>query len=266
MFIPLIKCPTCGHTGRPGEVNFNSTSGSEGHFVHCSCGTSESGKVGLSVGRSAEIKFSRKFDVIGETILVPYGTEGFGFYVKELYVGRDKMRILSSIWTTGETVQMGIDPAATIPVQPVEVGWSVCGLVDTDRLPTWRLHFYSAIIQHRNGLYRPSLLDYAVSFEVFLEAFLREKLTAKLGETTSDYLVRKVWRVEERAKELLELSSGKRFSDRSDVYQPWDEDVRQIRNRLSHGEIIPLSHADVEKAHQAVYQAIRWVSALQPAA
>jgi len=144
----------------------------------------------------------------------------------------------------------------------VAVSWSVYGLISIADLPAWFIQFYAAATHLVNGLYKPALLDYAVAFELFLESFLRMKLTARFGTIHAEYLLRKGWRVEDRCKDILQLATGHRMTDRNDVFQPWDIFVRRPRNELAHGQRIDIDNIAVESAHQATYQAIRWIETL----
>ena len=147
--------------------------------------------------------------------------------------------------------------------EAVEVSWMVYGLVDIEELPAWYVHFYSAITQLHRGLYKAALLDYAVCFETFLETFLGEQLRNQHASDVSEYLLRHSRRVEDRSKRLLELAVGHRLTERDDVYQPWNEHVREIRNKLAHGARIPVDRKTAERAHDAVCQAIRWIESVQ---
>jgi hypothetical protein len=143
-----------------------------------------------------------------------------------------------------------------------EVTWSVYGLVDIDILPSWYVQFYAAVTQLAGKLYKAALWDYAIAFEVFLGEFLAHHLTTKYGTAMSEYILRRSWRVEDRCKEVLELAIGHRLRERDDVYLPWDQKVRKPRDGLLHGERVTVDEEAAEQAHQAVYQAIRWVESV----
>ena len=168
--------------------------------------------------------------------------------VKESMIRKDGMTLLSSVF-----------PNEAGDASEQQVSWLVHGLVDIDKLPTWYVHFYSAIAHAENGFCKPALLDYAVAFETFVETFLEEHLRQKYGSQVAEYLLRRTWHIEDRVKGLLELATEHRLSEREDVYQPWDKHVRGPRNDLSHGLSVSVNEEAVERAHQAVYQALRWI-------
>jgi hypothetical protein len=145
---------------------------------------------------------------------------------------------------------------------PFSINWMVFGLVDIHLLPSWHVQFYSAYTHLLNGLYKPALLDYAIAFEIFLATYLRERLQKVCGNAAAEYVLKKTWKIEERAKGLLKLACGQPLSERDDVYQPWDEHVRGPRNEISHGEPVTIDEASAKKAHDATWQAIRWIKAL----
>jgi hypothetical protein len=113
-----------------------------------------------------------------------------------------------------------------------------------------------------NRLYKPALLDYAIAFEIFLEAYLRSRLNARLGPRATEAMLKENWRVRDRCKKVLRLATGYGMSDRNDVYQPWDVHVRKPRDDVAHGRKSTVKLEEAEKAHQAVYQAIRWIESL----
>lgn len=271
MYVEPIECPTCGRRGRPGEAGFQVDSTRQHFRVHCDCGEvfevespcdqcilstnpfsrlsaasnhCEHGQVTMVPGGTAEVSFQKPFDFACRAFLTP---QGMPIVVKELNLTSDGMTILSSFLKDEPTVA------------EATVNWLVYGLTDVDDLPTWYVHFYGAIGHLENGLHKSALLDYAVAFESFIESFLAEHLSRRYGKAVSEYLLHRTWRVQERCNALLELAVEHRLSERSDVYQPWDEHVREPRNALVHGEVRPIGRENAEKAHQAVYQAIRWV-------
>lgn len=209
------------------------------HIEHC--------VVTIFSGISTEITFQRPFDFLCKVFLTPDAPVA----VKESPLGASAMTLLSSTW-------IGKPPVAG----PVTVSWWVYGLVDVDDMPPWYVHFYAAITHLTNRFYKAALLDYAVSFETFVEAFLKNRLAQVGSPPIAEYLLKRTWRVESRCKELLELATGHRLSERSDVYLPWKEFVQEPRNRLAHGERVPVDEEAAQKAHDAVYQAIRWIESI----
>jgi hypothetical protein len=199
---------------------------------------------------ATEVKFNRGFDFPCKVYFTP---EGSPIMAKEIFLQGDQMTVVSSIW-----------PGRSLTSEPVRVAWLIFGLIDIEALPTWYIHFYSAITQVSNGLYKTGLFDYAVSFETFVESFLAERLGQRYGNELSEFLLRRTWRIEDRCKELLKLAVGRRLTERDDVYQPWERYVRDIRNRLAHGERIAVDREAAERAHDAVYQAIRWIESVTP--
>jgi hypothetical protein len=105
----------------------------------------------------AEVKFNRRFDFPCKVYFTP---EGSPIVAKEVFLKGDQMTVVSSIW-----------PGRSLTSEPVRVTWLIYGLIDIEALPTWYIHFYSAITQVSNGLYKTGLFDYAVSFETLLKAF-----------------------------------------------------------------------------------------------
>lgn len=272
MFIEPIECNICHRKGRPG-ADFHSSSGPEGYKLHCECGNkielldpkdqcvlsenifvrlgalsnhSEGGFVQVMPGSSMVVTFTRPFEYPCRVFLTPKGHTPI--YAKEAFIENDKMLIL-----------VGAHPDSANSPMTVEVFWTVYGLVSIDSLPTWYVHFYSAVTQLANGLFKPALIDYATSFEVFVESYLNQRLAKRFGAAVSDHLLRKTWRIDERCKELLELATGHRLTERDDVYSPWDRHVRVPRNNLSHGAQISVNRTSAEDAHQATCQAIRWI-------
>jgi len=272
VFIDLIKCEKCGRTGRPGEAGFRTTGKSD--TVLCDCGNAlgveslrdqsilsvnafcrlmgasnhlQCGELSIVPGRIARVTFQQPFDYPCRAYLTPVGGV---IFVKELSLRRDGMIILSS------------HENQPVSSEPISLNWLVYGLIEIDNLPSWYVHFYSGVSNAQNGLYKPALLDYAVSFEAFMENFLRVHLTRRYDQQIAEYLLDRTTHIQDRCKKILEIAIGHRLSERTDLYQPWDNHVREPRNRLMHGEKIPIDKNAVEKAHQAVYQAIRWIQSL----
>lgn len=204
----------------------------------------------LVPGQTANVTFSRPFDYVCRAFLTPNSRSPV--IAQEAHLQTSGMIILAGRFESSAPI-----------TEAVEISWLVHGLCNVNSLPPWRVHFFAAATHLANGLYKPALLDYSAAFELFLETYIREKLIQSYGTACTEHLLRKSWRVEDRCKDLLELATGHRLSERSDVYQPWDTDVRRVRNELAHGTVVPIDHAAAESAHQATYQAIRWVECLQ---
>lgn len=197
-----------------------------------------------------DVAFGRRFDYPCKAYLT---SEGTGLYLREAFLQNDRMLILSAV-----------PSGCPVPTIPVRVHWAVYGLVDLNLLPNWYVQFFAAMTQIETGLYKAALFDYAAAFEVFLESRLDVHLTARYGAQLSEYLMKRIWRIEDRCKDLMELAIGRRFTERADVYQPWDRDVREPRNRLAHGERFEVTREMAEAAHSAVYQGIRWIESVAP--
>ena len=272
MFIDLVQCASCGKKGRPG-VAFNLSIDGLHHRLRCDCGNAfdlpdprdqcilsdnvlvrlgalsnhhEGGFVDVTPGGSTKVTFSRAFDYPCRAFLTPRGSQLI--YAKEAFLDKTCMVLLAGRHTT--------DPG---PSLAIEVSWSVYGLIGIDALPAWYVQFYAAATHLANGLFKPALLDYAGAFELFLEEHLRLRLEGRFGGDCAELILRKSWRVEDRCKDILELAAGHKMTERADVYQPWDIHVRQPRNDLAHGKGVAVGPEEAENAHQATYQAIRWI-------
>lgn len=269
MYIEPVKCSNCGRTGRPGEKDFGSDQSAE--TIHCACGNAikvsefrdqmilsenvfcrlsgtsnymEHGQVLINPGQATKVSFKKKIETICKVFLT---CEGQFLHVKEANVNQNGMLLIAA----------GLDDITY--TGPVKLNWMVEGLIDISALPNWYTQFYSAIVNSTNGLYKAALFEYAVAFEAFVENHARNLLESKYGLQVAEFVLKNNWKIEERVKSVFDLATGKKLSDRDDVYQPWDTNVRQIRNKLFHGTPISVSIDMVEKAHSATYQAIRYI-------
>lgn len=274
MIKPLV-CDKCGRTGYPAEQGFRRSYVGTEETIHCECGHkfhsyydrdqhimsgnifvrlgaasnhSQHGTVMITPGILTIIKFDKSFDFIGNVFFTP---ERVPVFVKEIHSTGEEITIVSSVPMNCE-----------LPSEQVKLHWTVYGLVDVDALPTWFIHFYSAIVNANNRFWKPALLDYAVAFEIFMETFLYESLSKNFSERIAKFLLKKTWQIENRTKELLELAVDHRLTEDNEIYKPWNDWVREPRNRLSHGEKLITDYDDIERAHRAVYQAIRWIESL----
>jgi hypothetical protein len=275
--IEPILCAKCGRKGYPGEGGFPFSSQGPILTIKCDCGQNtfnipynrdqhilsthtfvrlgaasnhiQSGKVEIHVGKIVSIKFDEPFDSIGAVYLTPESS--VSIFVKEVFISLEEMAILSSLAGNYD-----------MPTSAFKLHWTVYGLNKIASLPNWWLHFYTAIGNAVKRLWKPALLDYAVAFEIFVETHLFQLLVKNYGGKMADFLLKKTWRIDDRVKDLLELTTGHRLSENNDIYIPWHDYVKEPRNKLSHGEMIPVGESEVEKAHQAVYQAIRWIENL----
>jgi len=215
---------------------------------HC-----ESGNVEVEVGRSTLIRFKRPFDFPCRAFISPMSSTYRGsVFAKEVFLMKQEMLILTSAG--------GPRP---LDGERITINYFVYGLVDINTLKNWEVLLYSGIANQQNDFFKPALMDYAISFEAFVEMFLARKLSETYNADVSEYLLRKTSSIEGRCKELLELATGHRLSEQNDVYQPWDLSVRTPRNHLAHGEILPVGRQECEIAYQAVYQAVRWIQELK---
>jgi hypothetical protein len=204
-------------------------------------------------GQTILIKFDRPFDIpylahcscsiLADRVIA---------HAKELYIDKTEMVVLTSIAIASEA-QSG----------KTRVSWIVYGLNDIDTLPNWFIQFFAAASNFEHRLFKPALFDYAMSFEVFLETFLSERLADKFGVEAAGFILNRCWRVEDRSKEILELATGKRLSQEPEIFSAWDQNVRRPRNSLAHGELLNIGKDEAEAAHQATYQAIRWIESLK---
>ena len=276
MFIEEAKCPECQTKGRPAAPFGITYAASGGYQLLCKCGYVfpdtdskdqlvlspwaivrlralsnhiEYGTVRVLPGSFSQIAFSRPFEYVGRVFLTPEASRPT--IAKEASVTTEGMAIVAGRMTPSESDA------------DINVSWLVYGQINVATLPAWHLQFYCAATHLANGLHKPALLDYAAAFELFLASYLREKLLARVGEPCTDFLLRRCWRVEERGNELLPLVVNAKFSGRADVYEPWREHVQRPRNLLAHGIEIDVDYDAAERAHQAVYQAIRWIESLK---
>jgi len=276
LYIDTIKCSQCDKQGRPGDSVFTLIGSESDIKVECVCGNvfnpesvkdqmilSENVFVRLSAasnhlqhgqltiipGHVSEILFEKPFDLVYKVYFTR--NNNTPIIVKEIDLRNDRMVVLSSIPQGGNYSN-----------NVAKISWLAYGLAEIDKLPTWFVHFYSSIIQTEKGFYKSALLDYAVAFETFVENFLVTHLTDKYGSTVAEYLLKKSWRIDERCKDLLELATGHKLTERIELYNPWDQNVRKPRNDLSHGKNLKIAKSDAELAHQATYQAIKWIESL----
>ena len=115
------------------------------------------------------------------------------------------------------------------------------------------------MVHAHRGFFKAALMDYAIAFEIFIETFLRGKLSQGYDNDLADYLLNRTWRVTDRVSHLLRFAAGERLQDGPGVYEPWLESVCRPRNAIVHGQVLQVGEEEAENAHQAVYQAIRWI-------
>ena len=275
--IKPIVCENCGCKSYPGETTSYFHKGKSIIGIVCGCGHSfdieysrdqhilsnnedfrlttasncfETEYIDFYVGQEITVKLKKKFDVIGEVELLV--SSSLPITAKEVLDDERGMKIITSI-----------APSHEIPKEPIKIRWVVHGLTNIESMPTWWVHFYSAISKAKKHIWKSALLDYAVSFEIFIETFLAESLSSKFGEKVSNHLLKKNWQVEGRVKELLDIATGQKLSDAKEIYNDWYKYVKEPRNKLSHGSELTINSNDVNKAHIAVYQAVRWIEKLQ---
>jgi hypothetical protein len=185
------------------------------------------GSVECTPGMTERITFEEPFEFVGHVSLTPITPRGFpnGIYPGEIMVNNIELLFGTSV-VLEEALRFG---------ESVKVNWRVYGLTKVDSLPIWLVQFYSAMIQLMKGRLTPALLDYSIAFELFVEAFLHARLSNSCGSDMANYLLDKVWRIDERIKDLMKQVCGYRLSDGPDVFQPWDEYVRKPRNQIANG-------------------------------
>ena len=275
MPIEPLCCPRCGRPGRPGEDGFEGGLDAPGVVtIHCICGEKSvlsgaavrdqlvlssnsfvrlialsnfvaTGEITVELGAVGVIKLERPLDHLCRVFLTAIGAP---VAFKSDYRGGDEIDVFA-----------GVHPGVTRPDGPVKASWLVYGLVDAQSLSTWFVHFYAATTHLENGLFKSSLLDYATAFEVFVEQLLTTALTSRFGADACSYMLGRANRLDERVKQLMKLAIGAALTEEPTVYQPWDRDVREPRNRLAHGEQVHLDREGALRAHVATYQAIRWL-------
>lgn len=274
VYIEPLTCPKCGFSRGPGASGFGSSSGPLGTTFNCDCGGKisldpqsqrdqlvlsrgpftrlqalanfrDGGTAPITPGVTTTIRLSQPVELLLKVFLTPYGRRPVA--MKEIVVASDTIQVVSSI-------SEGDDEARKID----RFGWSVYGLINVDSLPTWEIHFCGAVAQLYSGAYKSAVLDYSTTFEVFLEATLNERLSEMYGTEMATYLLKRTQRVEDRTRDLLRML-GVAFATHAAVYQPWDEGVRKLRNRLAHGDRTAIDYETAERAHDATYQAIRWI-------
>ncbi|MHB0877884.1 MAG: hypothetical protein ACYC5O_17745 [Anaerolineae bacterium] len=207
------------------------------------------GTTNVTPGIAETVAFMPPFELPGGVIFTP---EAIPLLAHEVNLHQGGMTIISSLM-----------PGIQALPSPVKVNWLVYGLVDLDAQPPWFLHFFGAMCHLQAGMYKPALLDYAIAFEVFLERFLRSSLSHRYDAATADYLLRREWRVEDRAKELLKLATGHSLADSPGIRHAWQTCVQKPRNDLVHGKLRTIGRDEAEKAHQAVWRAIHWIESLR---
>lgn len=267
MYIKPMGCPKCGKVGRAHDFQISNP----GCQVHCSCGSTftvenladqlalsdhfvwriqafanelQFGKVSVTPGDTFQIDFHPPIEIISK---INFTAEGNFLHAKEITTTQNGMIVI----------------CAKVPGAeyhgPVNLHWFVWGLSNIDQIPYWKLQFVSGFTNNENRMYSAALFDYAVAFEAFVENYLRDNLKVRYDEKLSDYLLKSNQKIENRVKELMSLASSSPLTKDNQVYDAWDKNVRQIRNKLFHGKAIDVTKAMAEKAHYATYDAIRYI-------
>jgi hypothetical protein len=268
--IPLVECPSCNHTGRPGEEHFTVSGDGNAVTVHCDCGTLikvddardqfilsknsirisgtsnyfEKGHLTIESGKSVMINFRRPIDIISNVSLTPNQP----VIVAEHHVSREGMTILSSAWVNG-----------SLPEDTVSIDWAVEGLIELDSLPIWYVVFYNATVLGLKGFHKAALVEYEIAFEAFIGSLLKNALTERFGKDAADYMLGQTRRIEDRCTSMLKFAIDHKLSECARLYSDWQRFVQEPRNKIMHGSNLPVSKEDSEQAHQIIYQAIRWI-------
>ena len=162
------------------------------------------------------------------------------------------MTILSSQFPSGTTRE------------PISVAWIACRLRRVSALPTWRVLLFSAVRNTTAFLYRPALLDYATAFVIYMELFLNQVLTRTFRrKRVTAFLLKEHRDIQERVTKILKFATGKSLGESGPIFTEWKAHVQEPRNALSHGKVMEVGPDEVERAHQAVCQAIRWIEHLK---
>lgn len=276
MFIRQIECPNCRKQGRLDSEFFFNRTGREYNAKCRICNTlfpledhwvqrvlsahpssrlsalsnhSEFGEISIKPGEIARIDFKTPFDVVTRATFCPQGSRSK--IVRDEHLSKESMSVIAA----DSDLTKGGD---------IRAFWKVEGLINVDQKPAWYLQLYSAATHVVHGLYRPAVIDYALAFELILEETIRRHLYIKCGEECSSYIMDKNWRVEDRCKQVLELATGHRMTDHPGMYNSWDKHVRKLRNSIAHGKCQPLDEKQVQKTHEAAFQAIWWLECLEP--
>lgn len=278
MSIKQIECPNCGVTGFPGDA-FNISAIQGLVEMSCKCGAKltvpnnindlkilsanpfsrlsalsnhvEEGQVRLIPGRSQTIEFSRSFEFPSKVYFAPMD---YFLNVKEYNLQSDRMTVISSLPEAEEDSALFAENE--MAKNGVVVCWTVYGLDNLNTFSPWYFLFYSAVNNMLSGFYKAALLEYAASFEICVETNLHKKLSEKCSGEVADFLLKKHKGIDERLTDLFPLVTQKKFD--TTLKNEWKTDVQELRNKVSHGKKIKVERHQSEKAHQSVYQCIRW--------
>jgi hypothetical protein len=215
----------------------------------------EFGAVTMRPGEAVNIELTAPFDVVGPTnITLNMHEPGF------------MLTAARPLAETQLTIMTSMAPGETLPPTAGTVVWAIHGIRDANSHPTWWLQLYAAMENAAKWNWKPALIDYASAFETYVETFLSRTLTQRYGQPMADYLLKEKKWIDDRVKGVMELATNHRLSERSNhaIYSAWDNDVRIPRNKLAHGDAVPITGTEVEKAHQAVIKAIQWIETLAP--
>ncbi len=275
MYIEKIECKKCKRKGWPG-VEFNLSLDQ----VLCKCGYEfsveglhdkcvlssnpfvrlstlsdyhEHGTVELKPGKTKRINFRNNCEFPGKVYFTPYK---YILDVKELFIKTDHMDILSSIPDAPENSEIA---KLNLGADNVKVSWSIYGISNSSTHKSWFILFYSATTNLENRFYKAAVLEYATAFELFIEDLLFNNISKRYDNKISEYLLKKTKGIERRLADIYPLVFSKRITQEKKIYDHWDRDVRQLRNRLAHGKGLEITREHAENAHQAVYQAVRWI-------
>jgi hypothetical protein len=107
----------------------------------------EIGSAQVGAGSTVEIKFKRPFDLPTRVVVTPLAPAGVRVLARELTLENERMIVGTSMVGAANS---GFD-------QQIAVNYIVYGLVDIDKLPTWRIQYFAAASQLANRLFKPAL-------------------------------------------------------------------------------------------------------------
>jgi hypothetical protein len=275
--IKEIKCPECECTGWPGST-FQSSRRSDSDliFLRCKCGAGfsvpyaeeldalspnlfcrlsvlsnhyERGEIHIKPGNTLTVKFDKNFDFTFAAFFTPFGP----IHIKELSLQNDHMVVISSI------LESDFYSPYKTATDLVVVGWNVYGLRGIDKFPPSHFLFISALKNMIDGSYKSALLDYAASFEIFIEETLHRQLTMLHGEKMAEFLLSKHKGIETRIEQILPLALTGNIKLDAEIYKDWKNHIQTPRNKLAHGKLFNVDRDQADNAHQTVYQAMKWI-------
>jgi hypothetical protein len=204
----------------------------------------EIGKARLRVGQVHLVAFSAPLELVGLVTCNPR----MDCYARPLLVGTGGFSIITSV-----------PPEADIPSHAVDISYFALGIRKVADVEEWWLRLHDAVHGAFEFRYKSAFLDYAVTFEMFVETYLYERLCSDMNTERAEIILKKFKGIEERAKDGLKLATGHSLTEDPGVYSAWQKHVQQPRNALMHGARVVIGQEEAEAAHQAVCRAIQWI-------